>query len=417
MIRSILCLLLFAVPVFSQSVQNTLQDVLRLEHDTREALNHYSFKRDVLLETLDRDGQVTGQYVRYSEFVFDDSGRRIERVIDKHSTMKELKITDQDIQDLADAQMLGLDDAGKYELSMSEGLVEVRPRETPDPRKMSERYFNGRLWLDETGRITRVRGVVEPAGRQRFPWFDTYRANVGASYPFPVKTEADDVLHFPHKDIRYRINVKYYDYRRFRTDVTIKEIEPDSEKISFNTKLSTGRPEVFFTSWPLGSTVQVYSEPGFTPEQREAIERALNAWNVGAVRFEYRGEGQGQVTVRRQNVLALDKKHFAYFQSYISDGQLTAGEIFIDHRAVRPEAIESIVVHEIGHSLGLSDCKDCKSVMRAFPSVNKSNGFVAPTELDLSVLSQRSEIRGQRSEVRGQRSEVRGQRSEIDSCF
>jgi len=252
---------------------------------------------------------------------------------------------------------------------------------------MSERYFNGRLWLDEAGRITRVRGVVEPAGRQRFPWFDTYRANVGAAYPFPVKTEADDVLHFPHKDIRYRINVKYYDYRRFTTDVTIKEIEPVSEKVSFNTKLSTGRPEMFFTSWPLGSTVQVYSEPGFTPEQRKAIERALNAWNVGAVRFEYRGEGQGQVTVRRQNVLALDKKHFAYFQPYISDGQLTAGEIFIDHRAVRPEAVESIVVHEIGHSLGLSDCKNCKSVMRAFPSVNKSNGFVAPTELDLSVLT------------------------------
>ena len=40
----------------------------------RKALNIYSFKRDVMLQTLGMGGQITGEYHRVSTFTFDDQG-------------------------------------------------------------------------------------------------------------------------------------------------------------------------------------------------------------------------------------------------------------------------------------------------------------------------------------------------------
>src|SRR5207253_2143050 len=90
------------------------------EGKVREALNRHTFKRDVVLQTIGPNGEVTGEYVRNSQFVFDDRGRRIERVFfHPKSTIHEMRITKQDIQDLAGGQLLGIDvaEAAKYRLT------------------------------------------------------------------------------------------------------------------------------------------------------------------------------------------------------------------------------------------------------------------------------------------------------------
>src|SRR5258705_10571806 len=80
------------------------------ETKVREALNQHTFKRDVVLQTIGPNGEVTGEYVRNSQFIFDDRGRRIERVIfHPSSTIREMRITKEDIQDLKDGQFLGID--------------------------------------------------------------------------------------------------------------------------------------------------------------------------------------------------------------------------------------------------------------------------------------------------------------------
>src|ERR1044072_1832802 len=50
------------------------------ETQFRKALNEYAFKRDALIQEIGMGGQVIGEYHRVSEFTFDDSGNRYEKI-------------------------------------------------------------------------------------------------------------------------------------------------------------------------------------------------------------------------------------------------------------------------------------------------------------------------------------------------
>jgi hypothetical protein len=232
--------------------QAIIDSFLRAETQLRQALNQHTFKRDVVLQTIGPNGQITGQYVRNSEFLFDDRGQRIERVTyHPPSTIREMRITKEDVQDLASAQLLGVDitESAKYHLAyrgeeLLNGkrvyVLSVVPAVQPNPYRMSERYFRGTVWIDATTyQMVRVSGVVEPQGKQRFPRFETWREAPNFSNPtnsepnrsrtaafaFPSRTEADDVLHFPKRDVNYRIRVRYYDYKLFASTVSVKELD------------------------------------------------------------------------------------------------------------------------------------------------------------------------------------------------
>jgi hypothetical protein len=222
----------------TRTPQTIVDSFIQTETRLREALKQHTFKRDVVLQTIGREGQVTGEYVRNSEFVFDDRGDRIERVTyHPPSTIREMRITKEDIQDLAGAQLLGIDivEAGKYVFNyrgeeLLDGkrvyVLSVAPAVKPNPHRMRERYFRGYVWIDATTfQLLKVRGIVEPQGKQRFPLFETWRESAGATFAFPSRTEADDVLHFPNRDVNYRIRVRYYDYKLFASTVSIRELD------------------------------------------------------------------------------------------------------------------------------------------------------------------------------------------------
>ena len=225
----------------SASAEQLLSRFLIAEQQVREALNSHTFKRDVLLQTIGPNGEVTGEYVRNSLFVFDDRGNRIERVLfHPRSTLRGMKITKEDIQDLAGAQLLGVDinELNKYlftflgeeRLNTREAFVfDVKPRQMPDPHRMSDRAFVGSIWVDAMSlQVLKVRGIVEPHGKQRFPVFETWREGPAGSPLFPMRTIADDILHFPNQhDVHYRVNVRYYDYKRFSSTVKITEVDAE----------------------------------------------------------------------------------------------------------------------------------------------------------------------------------------------
>lgn len=225
------------------SPQNIVAALVETESRVRQALNQHTFKRDVTLETIGPDGEVTGQYIRNSQFLFDDKGNRIERVFyHPASTIRQLKITREDIQDLAGAQLLGIDitEKSKYRLiyagtekfgSRDVFAFDVTPVQEPNPHRMRERFFVGRVWADARSfQIVRVKGIVEPRGKQRFPVFQTLRESTGSDLSFPSSTYADDILHFPRFDVHYRIKVRYYDYKRFAAKLTISEVnEPPAD--------------------------------------------------------------------------------------------------------------------------------------------------------------------------------------------
>ncbi|MGH9874954.1 MAG: hypothetical protein ACRD9S_21065 [Pyrinomonadaceae bacterium] len=431
-----------------------LERFVAAETQVREALNQHTFKRDVVLQTIGPNGEVTGEYVRNSQFIFDDRGRRIEKVIfHPGSTIREMRITKEDIQDLKDGQLLGIDivEATKYRLTYAGTeivnnrqlfAVDVAPLTQPDPNRMKERYFVGRVWVDpNTFQIVMIKGIMEPQGKQRFPMFMTWREPVKDALAFPTRTEADDILHFKERDVHYRIRVRYYDYKEFGSRVSIKEVdvddaqleettpetkenpakkEPSSKSSLTPTQLPTSgsnplpnseicttnrtAPPVGEYHWPADSEVKVYFVRSmFNNEQSAGLLEAMKTWNiVGAqngsgVRFAYAGEADGRMscrnclTVTRRDVFARDKHHYAFFHPMKQEeGRLLVSAwIDLDFGITDPEALQGFMAHEMGHGLGLWDCPSCKkkrSLMNSFPGINKNNGLVAPSSCDVATM-------------------------------
>jgi hypothetical protein len=424
------------------------------ETRVREALNQHTFKRDVVLQTIGPNGEVTGQYIRNSQFIFDDRGRRIERVFfHPASTMREMRITKEDIQDLEGSQLLGIDivEATKYQLTYAGAetvdgrqllAIDVSPLTQPDPNHMKERFFVGRVWIDPTSfQVVKLKGIVEPQGKQRFPMFVTWREPIKDALSFPTRTEADDVLHFSERDVHYRIKVRYYDYKVFASKVSVTEVDDDalapatesapktakpSNKAQPPSKISAfpsesplptirplSKPEVCTTNrnappvgeyhWPADTEVKVYIMRGmFTSEQASAVLEAMKTWKTAdkeigsGVRFAYAGETDSRMTCRncltvmRREVFKNDKHHYAFFNPMkMDEGRLlVAAWIDLDVGITDPKALEGFAAHELGHGLGLWDCPSCKkkqSLMNGFPGLNKNNGLLGPSGCDVAT--------------------------------
>ncbi len=389
------------------------------ETKVREALKQHMFKRDVVLQTIGPNGEVTGEYIRNSQFVFDDHGS-------------------------VDSRQLF--------------AVDVTPLVAPDPQHMSERFFVGRVWLDPaTFQIVKIRGIVEPQGKQRFPLFETWREPINAALAFPTRTEADDILHFQGRDVHYRIRVRYYDYKLFGSKVTATELDepvPDINEAPPNVKEAPpktneaapqrseappklkpappktteqvpgqvpppamalrNKPETCATNrnappvgpyhWPADSDVKVYLVRNmFTAEQRTTLVEAMKTWTLvsqeigSGVRFIDAGETEsrmscrGCLTVGRRDVYKRDKHHYAFFYPMNEEeGRLLVSAwIDLDFGITSPKALEGFMAHELAHGLGLWDCTTCKkklTLMNGFPGINKNNGLVAPSRCDLATV-------------------------------
>ncbi len=427
----------------SSDQESILASFVAAENRVREALNQHTFKRDVVLQTIGPNGEVTGEYIRNSQFLFDDRGKRIEKVLfHPASTIREMRITKEDIQDLAGSQLLGIDivEATKYRLSYigaetidSHQLVaiDVTPLTEPDPKHMSERFFVGRVWVDPT----------------------TFQ--IVKALAFPTRTEADEVLHFQGRDVHYRIKVRYYEYKLFGSKVSVTEVDgpfPDVDETTPNPneappkmnqapprtnatpkvkethpKLSEKpsaqlpfpkiqpqtKPAVCTTNrnappvggyhWPADTEVKVYFVRNmFTPEQGATLLEAMKTWTVkgqedgSGVKFTYAGETERRMscrsclTVGRRDVYKQDKHHYAFFNPMQAEGQLLVSAwIDLDFGIKDPTALQGFMAHELGHGLGLWDCPSCKnkqSLMNSFPGLNKNNGLVAPSSCDLATM-------------------------------
>ena len=47
------------------------------------------------------------------------------------------------------------------------------------------------------------------------------------------------------------------------------------------------------------------------------------------------------------------------------------------------------MAHELGHGMGLWDCKTCskkQTIMNGFPGINQDNGLISPSDCDLEVV-------------------------------
>jgi hypothetical protein len=212
------------------------------ETEFRQALNMYAFKRDAVIQTIGMGGQITGEYHRVSTFTFDDKGERYEKIsFFPMPTLTEISISTEDLEDLGGIQPFALEVAkldqykftyvGKERIDELDLYVfDVGPKVMPDPKKTKERFFQGRVWVDDHDfQIVKARGKGIPEDKNsKYPTFETYREQIDGRYWFPTYTYADEDLVFKSGDVSHiRVRVRYTDYARARSTVTITEVDSD----------------------------------------------------------------------------------------------------------------------------------------------------------------------------------------------
>jgi hypothetical protein len=224
-------------------INEIIQKFTAKETQFAKAREMYTYKQTARVQTLDDAGQSTGKWEMSSDIVFDSDGKRTEHVTYAPvSTLTEVNLTPEDMQDLSNTQpfVLTTEDLPKY-------LVRYLGRQPVDeittfvfavkPKRMEagERYFSGEIWVDDHDlQIVKTYGRAVGTGRgtkdQAFPKFESYREQIDGKYWFPTYVTANTTLHFKDQDVRLRETVRYSDYKQFKAQSTITFGGADDDK-------------------------------------------------------------------------------------------------------------------------------------------------------------------------------------------
>ena len=232
------------------------------ESELFETWKEYSYKQESKFQVLGPANVVSGEFYQVSEFVFNDAGKRIERILRApQSTLEQagLVMTAEDKNSLINLQPFALtaQELPNYTVSyvgkekvddLSTYVFDVMPKilgnqtelRRMKSQKIEGKYFQGRIWVDDQDlQVVKSQGKVVPEFKQRFPKFETYRENIDGRYWFPTYTYSDDTLYFEDSpSVHVRMVVKYKEYRQFQSDVKITGVEEIKEE----PKAESGKP-------------------------------------------------------------------------------------------------------------------------------------------------------------------------------
>lgn len=244
----------------------------------REALNNYTYRRSVKVQTVDDDGKVDGEYFELTDVSFDSTGRRTEHVVQAPaSTLERIMMSPADFQDIQQRLpfVLTTEDASQYNVTYV-GKQKVDELDTyafdvaPKVMEKKKRYFQGRIWVDTQDLlivVTNGKNVPDDTRKGHedlSPPFVTYREQIDNKYWFPVYTKGDGILHFTggkgylSQDVHIREFVKYSDYKQFKSTVKITYDGQD---------ISGAKPDASQPSTGQPSTTQPSSTPPAPPHQ------------------------------------------------------------------------------------------------------------------------------------------------------
>ena len=199
------------------------------ETEFRNALAQYRFKRDATVQTIGAGGQISGEYRRTSHLAIDDSGKLIEKMLFFPTpTLRAIGVSTEDLDDLFGVQLFALETSKaplynfKYvgqeridEVDLH--VFEVSPKALPDPKKVKDRLFQGRVWVDTEGyRIvkTRGKGLPEPKNSP-YPTVETYREEIDGHFWFPTYAYADEELpDGSGQAVKMRLRIRFSEFEK-----------------------------------------------------------------------------------------------------------------------------------------------------------------------------------------------------------
>jgi hypothetical protein len=221
-------------------IQRIIQEFAAKEKIFKEARNNYTYHQLNKLNQLDSEGNVVGVYQQEWDILFEDSGKRIERVTyAPPDTLKGLMVTKEDLDNMRNIQpfVLTTEELPDYDVKylghvhvdeITAYVFSVRPKEI----KKGRLYFQGTVWVDDRDlQIVKSEGKTVPeglktkGGENLFPRFTTYREQIDGKFWFPTYTLANDTLYFASGAIPIKQIIRYTDYKQFKSKTRILSTE------------------------------------------------------------------------------------------------------------------------------------------------------------------------------------------------
>ena len=225
----------------AQGIQHIIQQFATKEKIFREARNNYTYHQINKVEELGAENEIVGTYEQEWDILYDDSGKRIEKVTYAPlNTLKGLIVTKEDLEGFRNIQpfVLTSDELPEYEITymghvkvdeITAYVFRIRPKEMEKNRQ----YFQGVVWVDDRDlQIVKSEGKQVPQAKvshgqeNLFPRFTTWREQVDGKFWFPTYTMADDTLYFSQgPPIHMKEVVRYTDYKQFKSSGRILSVE------------------------------------------------------------------------------------------------------------------------------------------------------------------------------------------------
>src|SRR5882757_5006364 len=205
------------------------------EKEFSAARDQYTYRQDVKVQTVEGDTP-DGEYRQVFDVSFDDKGHKVRTVVlSPQPTLQRIQMTTEDFDDIENRLpfVLTSDEIGEYDIlyvgqqkqdELNTYVFDIAPKQIAGKK----RYFQGRIWVDDHDfQIVKTYGKTVPDIKKKkgqenlFPKFTTWREQIDGKYWFPTYTRAEDTLKFAAGDIKIREIVKYSNYKRFGSKVTI----------------------------------------------------------------------------------------------------------------------------------------------------------------------------------------------------
>jgi hypothetical protein len=230
------------------------------ESEFQQALNHYTYRRVVRVQTVDDDNKVDGEYYQVDDVIFDSEGKRTEKVVyAPESTLQRVMMSPTDFHDILFGFpfVLTTQDVGQYDLKYV-GRQKVDEVDcyvfdvSPKKIEKGKRYLQGRVWVDATDlQIVVTNGRMVPDDTRKgnedlHAPFMTWRQQVDGHYWFPVYTKGEGVLHFAGghgymaQDVHIKNIIKYTDYKQFGSTIKILD---GVQEVPNASKAGDGKPK------------------------------------------------------------------------------------------------------------------------------------------------------------------------------
>jgi len=220
-------------------IGNIIREFAAKEKVFKEARATYTYHQLNKVSEYDNEGNPGGKFEQEWDILFEDSGKRIERVTyAPPDTLRMIGMTKEDMESFRSIQpfVLTSDELGEYDVKylghvrvdeITAYVFDTRPKEL----KKGRVYFQGRIWVDDRDlQIVKSEGktvpqVTEGSRQNLFPRFTTYREQIDGKFWFPTYTFTDDTLYFSSGPVKVKQVIRYTDYKQFKSRVRILSAE------------------------------------------------------------------------------------------------------------------------------------------------------------------------------------------------